>query len=177
MKKILFALSLLAFSISEAQLTAPYYAHSPRATNTSFSKKDVCRDSVSSSVTILAPTTSYTYGYVDSILLQNSYRSASILFVLTKVSGTVAGKVELRGSVDGLTWNYINDTLTLANSTTNTITWELPGRPRIANGGLYNSLPLQYPAPIVMPYLYYEAIINGTGTWCGTFYTAIVPRQ
>lgn len=48
----------------------------------------------------------------------------SISYVLTKVSGTVAGTVLAQGSIDGT--NYVNistDTLTLANAATNVHIW------------------------------------------------------
>lgn len=51
--------------------------------------------------------------------LTAGYQSASFQVVVTKVSGTVAGKVYFKGTIDGT--NYVNiDSLTLANVTTNT---------------------------------------------------------
>jgi len=155
-----------------AQVLSPYYWHDPRAV-VSAGVLESGRDSVTSSTTILVPTASMSYSQVDSNISGDSYRSATISFVLTKVSGTVAGSVYLQGSVDGMNWTNINDTITLANATTNKYIWELPGKQRGTNGN--GKAP--YSTPAVLPYLYYRSFIAGTGTWCGTFNTCWVPRN
>jgi hypothetical protein len=56
------------------------------------------------------------------------YNKVSLQVVMTKYSGTVAGFVVIKGSVDGTNFVNINtDSLTLANQTTNTKVWVLEG--------------------------------------------------
>jgi len=40
-----------------------------------------------------------------------------------KISGTVAGSVYMQGTVDGINWVSVTDTLTLTNVATSTKTW------------------------------------------------------
>jgi len=187
MKKFL-SIILLGFTIgaampahAQSNITGPLYLHDARVgtlQEPSVAKyaKSVARDSVNSSTTVLVPTTSYAYWNYDSIALGN-YRSASILVFITRASGTLAGTIRLEGSVDGNTWNQITDTATISNAATYSFTWELPGKQRTSAGGTLNGLKVQMAPPAVMPYLYYRVYIAGTGTWCGTFYSAIEPRQ
>lgn len=180
---LVIALAFGAIGANAQQVLQPFYLHSPRvgtyqnASVTGVYAKESARDSVNSSTTVLAPTNTLAYAQDDSIKLNNSYTSGVIQFTLTKASGTVAGSVYLQGSVDGTQWQNIGDTLTLANNTTNNFFWELPGRTRYGNGGKYDGFPVPYGIPNRLPYLYYRVYIAGTGTWCGTFYSAICPRQ
>lgn len=72
-------------------------------------------------------------------------RSVSVQFVLTKVSGTIAGKATIQGSLDGT--NYTNvDSLTLTDVTTNTLITEFS----------------------TCPYRFYKVLVVGSGTMAGT---------
>lgn len=72
-------------------------------------------------------------------------QSVTIQFVLTKTSGTIAGKATVQGSLDDV--NYVNlDSLTLSNVTTNTKISTFSGN----------------------PYLYYRVLVVGSGTMAGT---------
>jgi hypothetical protein len=71
-------------------------------------------------------------------------RSVSVQFVLTKTSGTIAGKATVQGSLDGT--NYTNiDSLTLTDVTTNTLITELS----------------------TCPYRFYKVLVVGSGTMGG----------
>ena len=181
MKKIILGLFLIS-TITQAQVNGLQYLHSPRATLNGLTQrlaKEVARDSVNSGTTVLVPTTSYNYAQLDStpaipggnVALTGSYRTAALEIAITKVSGTMAGSIYLQGSVDGTNWNNIEDTATIVNGTSYAFTWVTPRKVGAKESGQI------YVNPPILPYAFYRVFIAGTGTWCGTFWTAIVPRQ
>lgn len=63
------------------------------------------------------------------LTLQGGYNSVSIAPVVTKVSGTIAGKVYIAGTIDGTNYSAALDSLTLSNVTTNHTIWKISGNP------------------------------------------------
>ena len=57
------------------------------------------------------------------------YSSIGIQPVVTKNSGTVAGKVKLYGTIDGTNYISTGDSITLSNVTTNTAIWNVTVKP------------------------------------------------
>lgn len=89
------------------------------------------------------------------ITLTAGYEGVVIQPVLTKVSGTVAGTVVLYESLDGTNYKSTGDTLTLANSTTNTVVWKKVS-----------------PVPV-----FYKATTVGSGTMSAIVRIYYVPRK
>lgn len=88
--------------------------------------------------------------------LDQAARTVTIQSVVTKVSGTVGGKLVLWGSLDGVNYEKAaTDTLILANQTTNLKVWKLD----------YNR------------YYYYRVIATGSGTMNATVANYIMPRK
>lgn len=55
----------------------------------------------------------------------------SLQYVGTKSSGFIKGSITLQGSIDGTNYSLIaTDSLTLANATTNTYTWDVSAKQR-----------------------------------------------
>lgn len=173
MKKILIAVALTGIMFSAFGQASIQYLHSRNSTSKSTGYKDVARDSVNSGTTVLAPTTSYVYAQSDSNTIIGTYKAAAIQINITKVSGTLAGSIYLQGSVDGTNWTNIEDTATISNAATYSYTWTTPHRLTV----VASSVSKLYTNPTVLTYFYYRTYIAGTGTWCGTFSTGIVPRQ
>ena len=88
--------------------------------------------------------------------LDQNARTVTLQSVVTKVSGTVGGKLVLWGSLDGVNYEKAaTDTLILANQTTNIKVWKLD----------YNR------------YYYYRVIATGSGTMNATIANYIMPRK
>lgn len=71
------------------------------------------------------PTGAFTNTAADTMTytLAKSYSHITIVPVITRATGTMAGTVILSCSVDGTTYNN-TDTLTTTNAATNTTVWE-----------------------------------------------------
>lgn len=64
----------------------------------------------------------------NTITVVGTYKSVSIQAVVTKLTGTVTGvTAELSGSIDGVNYIPLKDTLTCTSATTNTLLWVLEG--------------------------------------------------
>lgn len=63
------------------------------------------------------------------LTLQGGCQSVSIATVVTKVSGTIAGKVYIAGTVDGTNYTAALDSMTLSNVTTNHKIFLITGNP------------------------------------------------
>ena len=114
MKKILFLLTLTSFSLFGM---AQSFSHT--VSNPTGAIVDTGSDTLSFSTV-------------------KSYSVVGIQPVITKATGTMAGKSYLYGSLDGT--NYVlRDSLTLGNTATNTAIWSLSNPPyiyyRIITGG------------------------------------------
>jgi len=114
------------------------------------------------------------------IKVTGSHKSMSLQLVVTKISGTVAGTCRPVASNDGTNFVDISspsiaitalrpaytDTITLANSTTNTKMWTMP-----MNGTLNASI-----VPAFPQYLYYGFSCTGSGTMSAKLRGYLVPR-
>lgn len=114
------------------------------------------------------------------IKVPTSHRSISLQVVVTKISGTVAGKVTLQGSNDGVNFVDISspsiaattlrpaftDTLTCTDVTTNTKIWTIP----------LNGIAGTNVVPIPQ-YLYYGIKYVGSGTMSAKFRGYLVYRS
>jgi len=69
--------------------------------------------------------------YVTSYSLPSNTGNFSLQYVGTKISGTVAGTVLLQGSLDGVNYTSVADTLTLSDQAVNTKIWDVSGSKRI----------------------------------------------
>lgn len=88
--------------------------------------------------------------------LDQNARTVTIQSVVTKVSGTVGGKLVLWGSLDGVNYEKAaTDTLILTNQAKNLKVWKLD----------YNR------------YYYYRVIATGSGTMNATVANYIMPRK
>lgn len=100
MKKISFLIAIL-IALSYSGISQTRFTHT--AGNVKDSIKDTGLDTLSYS-------------------LSRSYQLVSIQPVITKATGTMAGKSYLWSSVDGSNWK-LNDSLTLSDLTTNSVIW------------------------------------------------------
>lgn len=86
--------------------------------------------------------------------VSGNYRFASVQYVMTKISGTVAGTAVLQASNDGVTFITVDTSAILAtNSFTNT---DVATQSTIWT--------LIYPS-----YLYYRILVTGSGTMSATY--------
>ncbi len=94
---------------------------------------------------------------VDTMSLTTirDYESAGVQVVVTKATGTMAGTAILYGSLNGTNYVSTGDTLTLANSTTNTTIWTKT-------------------APV---WKYYRILVGGATTVTGTCAATFVGRN
>lgn len=63
------------------------------------------------------------------LTLQGGYQSVSISTIVTKVSGTIAGKVYIAGTIDGTNYSAALDSMTLSNVAVNQKNWLITGNP------------------------------------------------
>lgn len=74
---------------------------------------------------LVAGDTMVNSGTVSKVItLTSGYEGVVIQPVLTKLSGTAAGTLVLYESLDGTNYKSTGDTLTISNSTTNTVVWK-----------------------------------------------------
>jgi len=79
---------------------------------------------------LLDTNTSTETSNITTNVITSGYGDMSIQYVGTKVTGTVAGKVYLQGSLDAVTFTTM-DSLTLADVATNTKIFDVTGKKRI----------------------------------------------
>ena len=131
MKKILFLLALTSFSLFGM---AQSFSHT--TSNPTGAINNASSDTMSYSTV-------------------KNYSVVGIQPVITKATGTMAGTSVLYGSLDGINFIAVGDTLTNTNVTTNSTVWSLSNP----------------------PYIYYRIITSGATTVTGTTVAKFIGKK
>lgn len=86
-------------------------------------------NSQAQAVRVTSTPTTYTLTNADTGLLvfaQVGSNVRGVQVTITRTSGTIGGGTAvLQGSIDGISWDNLNDTLTLSNTATQSRTWRI----------------------------------------------------